>query len=237
MSSRGILTVANHTLEQRSVRTIVILIVLACSALWGRQLPTTAHPKVDGWEDLFEQDLSNAKYSAGEWMMADGVLSASGHGTIWTTASYGNFVLDLEFKVASGANSGVFLRPANVNKPVTGVEVQIHETTDGTKYGMVGAIYDARAPSKNVAKPAGQWNRYTIACVDSKVYVVFNGEPVIDIDLDDWTEAHQHPDGTRNKFAIPLKDYPRVGPVGFQGIHGRGGQPVWFRNLKIKGLD
>ena len=224
-------------MEQRSVRAIIFLVVLGCSTLWAQQLPTNAHPKIDGWEDLFEPDLSNAKLSPGGWVMEDGVLSAKGHGMIWTRASYGNFVLDLEFKVAKGANSGVFLRPGDIGKPVTGIEVQIHETTDGKKYGMVGAIYDAIAPSKNVSKPAGQWNRYTIACVDSRVYVVFNGEQIIDIDLDDWTEPHQNPDGTPNKFSTPLKDYPRVGPVGLQGIHGKGGQPVWFRALKIRALD
>ena len=64
-----------------------------------------------------------------------------------------------------------------------------------------------------------------------------HGEQIIDIDLDDWTEPHQNPDGTQNKFSTALKDYPRVGPVGLQGIHGKGGQPVWFRNLKIRVLD
>lgn len=224
-------------MANRISKVIVILLVSGCGAVWGQELPTTTHPKVDGWEDLFEPDLSNAKLSPGGWVMEDGVLSARGHGMIWTRASYGNFVLDLEFKVARGANSGVFLRPGDVGRPVTGIEVQIHETTDGREFGMVGAIYGAKAPSKSVAKPAGEWNRYTIACVDSRIYVVFNGEQVIDIDLDDWTEAHQNPDGTRNKFETALKDYPRVGPVGLQGIHGKGGQLVWFRNLKIRVLD
>ena len=119
---------------------------------------------------------------------------------------------------------------------LSAIEVQVHETKDGGKYGMVGALYDLKPPSKNVAKPAGEWNRYTITCNDSRIYLVFNGEQVINVDLDDWTEAHKNPDGTRNKFSTALKDYARSGPIGFQGIHGREGQPVWFRNIKIKSL-
>jgi hypothetical protein len=224
-------------LANRFLKITALLAGFACQAVGGQGLPTTAHPNVDGWKDLFEPDLSNAILSPGEWVMEDGVLSARGHGMIWSRESYGDFVLDLEFKVASGANSGVFLRAGDIRSPITGIEVQIHETTDGQEFGMVGAIYGAKAPSQNVARPAGEWNRYTIACLDSQIYVVFNGKQVIDIDLDDWTEAHHNPDGTWNKFDIPLKDYPRVGPVGLQGIHGKAGQPVWFRNLKIRVLD
>ena len=60
---------------------------------------------------------------------------------------------------------------------------------------------------------------------------------MIDADLNDWTEAHKNPDGTKNKFSTPLKDYARSGPIGFQGIHGREEAPVWYRNMKIKVLD
>ena len=52
-----------------------------------------------------------------------------------------------------------------------------------------------------------------------------------------WTEPHKSPGGTPNKFDKALKDYARKGPIGLQGIHGEAGQPVWFRNLKIKELE
>src|SRR5688500_3504378 len=102
---------------------------------------------------------------------------------------------------------------------------------------MVGALYDAKPPSKNMAKPAGEWNRFTITCQDNRIYLVFNGEQVLDVNLDEWTEPNKNPDGTRNKFSKALKDYPRSGPIGFQGIHGRDGASVWFRNVKIKELN
>jgi len=213
------------------------LLSMGIVAVVGQRLPTTSHPDVSGWKDLFQPDLSNAVFEPGGWVMEDGVLRAENHGTIWTRASYANFVLDLEFKVAKNANSGVFLRAGDISNVLSALEIQIHETTDGGKYGMVGALYDAKAPSKDVAKPAGEWNRFTITCVDSRIYVVFNGVQIHDLDLDNWQHPHKNPDGTDNKFATALKDFSRNGPIGLQGIHGREGQPVWFRNIKIKVLD
>lgn len=199
--------------------------------------PDSGHPDISNWRDLFESDLSNAIFEPGGWVIEEGSLTAKDHGTIWTKESYGNFVLDLEFKVAKDANSGVFLRAGDISDVLSALEIQIHETSDSGKYGMVGALYDAKAPSKQMEKPAGEWNRYTITCDGSKLKLVFNGEMVHDLDLNDWNEARKNPDGTENKFAKALKDFPRSGPIGFQGIHGKEGQPVWFRNIKIKPLD
>lgn len=202
----------------------------------AEELPLTFHPDTQGWDSLFRSDLSNAILEPGGWIIEDGVLRALDHGTIWTKESYGDFILDLEFKVGKDANSGVFLRTGDIHDVLTAIEVQIHETNDGSPRGMVGAIYDVLAPSQDVSRPAGEWNRYTITCKGSLINVVFNGTQVINMDLNDWTEPHKNPDGSRNKFSKALKDYARSGPIGFQGIHGRAGQPVYFRNIKIKSL-
>jgi len=199
--------------------------------------PTSAHPDIRDWQDLFKSDLSNAILEPDGWVMENGILRALDHGTIWTKESYADFVLDLEFKVAKDANSGVFLRCGDISNILSALEIQIHETSDSGKYGMVAALYDAKAPSKEMAKPAGEWNRYTIRCEGSQIQLTFNGEKVHDLDLEDWDEPHKNPDGTENKFATALKDFSRIGPIGFQGIHGEEGQPVWFRNVKIKILE
>ncbi|MHC4157679.1 MAG: family 16 glycoside hydrolase [Planctomycetota bacterium] len=189
--------------------------------------------KPTGWRDLFENDLSNCIYKPGSWIMKDGVLARKGKGNIWTKETFGDFILDLEFKVDKGSNSGVFIRTGNIADFVqTGIEVQIHDTTDGTARGSCGAIYDCLAPCKSMARKAGEWNHYTITCKANKIHVVFNGERIIDMDLNLWTEAHKNPDGTKNKFRTACKDMPRVGHIGLQD-HG---DPVWFRNIKIKPL-
>lgn len=190
----------------------------------------------EGWKDLFRADLSNA-IGGEHWHMADGVLVAEHHNTIWTKESYGDFVLDLDFKVAKESNSGVFLRAGDIKKVLSALEIQVHESTDGGRIGMVAALYDCSAPSKSMAKPVGEWNHYTITCQGSKLKVVFNGETVQDLDLDDWSEKGKNPDGTANKFPKALKDYARKGPIGLQGLHGKAQAPVWYRNLRIKKLD
>jgi len=62
---------------------------------------------------------------------------------------------------------------------------------------------------------------------------MLNGEQVIDVDLNEWTEAHKNPDGSKNKYDTAYKDMPRVGHIGFQD-HGHS---VSYRNIKIKHLN
>jgi hypothetical protein len=217
---------------------LVILTGLALSAfVWCQEYAGIRHPDTAGWKSLFEPDLSNGVFKPGGWVIQDGLLVAKTGETLWTKESYGNFILDLEFKVAKDANSGIFLRTGDIRNVLSALEIQIHESTDGALYGMVGALYNAKPPVKDMAKLAGQWNRYTITCQDSRLVLIFNGEQVMDIDLNDWKEANKNPDGTQNKFSIALKDYARVGPIGLQGLHGKEAAPVWFRNLKIKVLQ
>ena len=188
-------------------------------------------------KDVFQPDLSNAVMPPDGWAFdADGVLTPApgGHGDIWTKERYGNFILELDFKVPEGGNSGVFLRTGSIENWInTAIEVQIHATTDCTKYGQCGAIYDCLGPSKDANKGPDQWNHYVITCLDNKIYVNLNGQDIIDMDLDRWTEAGKNPDGTPNKFTTAYKDMPREGHLGLQ-YHGN---PVWFRNIRIKDLS
>jgi hypothetical protein len=194
------------------------------------------HPDTAGWKDLFAADLSNT-VAPGGWGFTNGELVAKDHDTLWTKASYGDFILDLEFKVIAESNSGVFLRSGDIKNVLSALEVQVHDSADGSKYGMVAAIYDAMPPTKSMAKPIGEWNHFTITCKDSKVSILFNGELVIDADLNNWPAAGKNPDGTPNKFKKALKDYARSGPIGLQGLHGKAQAPVWYRNVKIKVIE
>ncbi|WP_395741576.1 DUF1080 domain-containing protein [Prosthecobacter sp.] len=206
------------------------------------------HPDTTGWKDLFAPDLSNT-VAPGKWEYKDGILVARDHDTLWTKDSYGDFILDLEFKVEKESNSGVFLRSGNIKDTLAALEIQVHESADASKYGMVAAIYDAMPPSKSMAKhdamppsksmakPVGEWNHFTITCKGPMISVVFNGEEVINANLDNWPNVGQNPDGTPNKFKKALKDFARSGPIGLQGLHGKAQAPVYYRNLKIKVLE
>ena len=202
--------------------------------------------KPAGWQDLLAPDLSNTTFKPGSWTMEDGVLSRVGGGNIWTKERYGDFILDLEFKLAENTNSGVFIRTGDIDRYVeTSIEVQIHETSDGSNHGACGAIFDCLSPSIIMTRETGEWNHYTITGRKNKIYVVMNDEQIIDMDLDLWTEPGKNPDliveswgrrdtvCTTNKFETAIKDMPRVGYIGLQD-HG---QPVWYRNIKIKALE
>jgi sugar phosphate isomerase/epimerase len=193
-----------------------------------------------GWQDLLARDLVNCTFKPGSWAVEDAVLTRKGtkdsRGDIWTKETYGDFILDLEFKVAEKTNSGIFFRTANVRDPVqTGIEVQVYDSNGSPEINKhdCGAVYDCLAPAKNMVKRPGEWNRCTITCKANKIYVLLNGRQIIDMDLDLWTEPNKNPDGTKNKYNMAFKYRPRVGHIGFQD-HGH---PVWYRNLKIKRLE
>ncbi len=188
--------------------------------------------KPGGWKPLFVNDLSNADLKAESWMHKDGVLELLGGGDIWTKDKYGDFILDFDFMVQERTNSGVFLRAGDHNW-LPWAEVQIEDS-----YGkeisrhICGAIFDIQAPAVNAVRPAGQWNRMTISAQGAAIIVLLNGHKIVDINLDNWTQVGQNPDGSANKFEVAYKDLPREGVLGFQDH--RDGTKVFYRNVKIK---
>ena len=218
-----------------------------------RELPPgSAPPKVsrgtdaDGFTTLFNgKDLTGwITGPDNSWVVRDGELTVNrkmdgrehNFDYLWTRDTYSDFILDLEFKVVDGTNSGIFFRTSDLKDPVyTGIEVQVtnsHGREKLSNKGTTGAIYDCQAPSKNAVRPAAEWNRCRLTCRGSRVEVVLNGELVIDMDLDRWTTPRKNPDGTSNKFPRAIRDFARVGHIGLQD-HGR---PVWYRNIRIKRL-
>jgi hypothetical protein len=200
----------------------------------------------DGFKPLFNgKDFEGWIAPAGHaWAVEDGVIALKGktdgqeHNGVylWTKERYGDFILELEFKIPEKANSGIFLRTSDLDDPVyTGLEVQVansHGKTETSRTGTAGAVYDLQAPSKNPIKAPGEWNQVRIECRGPKVAVTLNGEAIVDLDLEQWTETGKNPDGSKNKFKKPLKDFAREGHIGLQD-HGR---PVWYRNVRIKRL-
>ncbi len=206
-----------------------------------------AAPKDDRFTSIFNGQNLDGWITGPDnaWVVEDGVITLKREfdgrehnlDYLWTKEKYGNFVLELEFRVADRANSGVFLRTSDLKDPVyTGLEVQVSNSYGRdklTRGGTAGAIYDCVAPTKNAIKKPGEWNRYRITCRKNIVRVELNGQLVVDMDLDRWTDAKKNPDGSPNKFPRPLKDFARSGHIGLQD-HGR---PVWYRKLRIKRLD
>lgn len=141
---------------------------------------------------------------------------------LWLKGEYQDFEIDFEYKVEKKGNSGFYFHVGNVKEPVaTGIEVQIYDShgkaadaklTDHDSGGIIPSI----PPTKNTAKPAGEWNRFVITVKGDHAVVKLNGETVNEFEL------------THDK----LKTRPKTGAIGFQD-HGL---PLALRNIRIKKL-
>jgi len=181
-----------------------------------------------GWKTNTGKPLPEAN------VQADGLNPhKSGGYLVVHDAPHGDFVLEFDYKLSKGCNSGVFIRVGDLKDPVmTGIEVAIDDTK-GRGLHDPGAFYDLVAPRVNAQKPAGEWNHMSIAAKGPTIEVVLNGETVNRINLDEWTEQGQRPDGSKHKFSkVTVKDLPRSGYLGFQD-HGAN---CWYKNVKIKSL-
>ncbi len=244
---RGV-TARRRTAPGVVARGLIACAAVVCAAIAcpGATAGEPAESAGGGFVTLFDgKNLDAWRMSpSAAWKIEAGVLaldrtdgSLRNADYLWTKETFGDFVLELEFRVCEGyCNSGVFLRAADPADPVyTGIEVQIANSfgREGlSRGGTAGAIYDCAAPTSNAVKPPGEWNTCRITCRGSLITVELNGGKVLEMDLDRWTETGRNPDGTPNKFTRPLKDFAREGHIGLQD-HGR---PVWFRNIRVKRL-
>ena len=214
-------------MDGRMVAIALVGIVLAAGM---GQAADTAKTD-DGFVDMFDGKTLSGWVTTGNWVVEeDGTIALQPRpgeegwqrydAYLRTARKYKDFILDLEFKIGKGGNSGVFLRVGDPKSQVdTGFEVQILDTHGKRNPGNhdCGGVIGTAAPSKNMAKPAGEWNRYVITCKGNQLTVKLNGEQIIDLELD--------------KSAV--KDRPQEGHIGFQDEAKR----VWYRNVRIKELN
>jgi hypothetical protein len=169
------------------------------------------------------------------WSVVDGALTRAGKGgDIITIDQFGDFELTLEYNLAPGANSGVFFRVTE-DDPVIWHEAVEVQVIDNARTGLkpaqtAAANYDLHAPSRDVSKPAGQWNALRLLVRGAHVEHWLNGTKVIEYELgsDDWKQRVQ-----ASKFI----DFPRFGTArrGHIGLQDHGDR-VAYRNIRIREL-
>ncbi len=216
---------------------------------WLSKMGYGIHPNVNapGWTEVVNKkgELNGISFKEGAWShIGNGVLRANKDSAIWTDKDYSNFVLDLEYKLDPGANSGVVIYCSNVNNWIpNSVEIQLLDDyaekwkKDPAHY-MNGGLYGHLAslvPGGN-AKPAGMWNRMTVWGNGKKVKVAINNAITVDTDLSQWTSAKKNPNGTDipSWLSKPWAELPTHGRIGFQGKHGA--SSVFLRNIRIRSL-
>ena len=220
----------------------------------------TDNEKANDWKLFWDGKTTNGWRGAGlatfpdkGWTIEDGMLIPNkgenkGGGDIVTTKKYKNFVLEADFKITEGANSGIkYFIQSEPGKPNTvGFEFQVLDDakhpdaklgTDGNRtlaslYDLVKAdsrVFDPSQPVKRV-NGVGQWNRARIEVNGKKVTHYLNGVKVLEIVRGSDSFKEHIAQSKFNKAAgfgdvddgyILLQDH---------------GNEVAFRNLKIREL-
>ena len=226
----------------------------------------TPHEKAEGWELLWDGKSTKGwhgarldEFPSEGWKIEDGILtvmandgkeSANG-GDIVTQEKYSNFILEVDFKLTKGSNSGIkYFVDTDLNKgpgSSIGCEYQLldDENHPDAKLGVNGnrtlaSLYDLipanalfYAPNESTSKRvnADGWNRAKIVSQNGHVEHYLNGIKVV-----------QYERGTQMWRALvaysKYKDWPDFGelPEGNILLQDHGCE-VSFKNIKIKVLD
>ena len=210
---------------------------------------------LNGWRGYDRTDVPNA------WEVNDGAIHIKGSGAGEAGAKDGgdlvfahkfkNFELEWEWKVAKGANSGVFImiqevegQPSYISAP----EFQILDNAnhpdaklgkDGNR--MSASLYDMIPAKPQNSKPFGEWNKSKIMCYKGTVVHYQNDEPVVEYHLwtQQWKEMLDKNKFSKDKWPLAYELLLNCGgpnKEGFIGLQDHG-DDVWYRNIKIKILD
>ncbi len=174
--------------------------------------------------------LTELKDGKPHWRAEGEVLFNDGLGGYATTErDYGDFELRLDFKLAKGADSGVYLRGVP--------QVQIWDTaipdTKNTGYAKgSGGLWNntagtpGRDPLVKADNPIGQWNALRVVMVGSRVSVWLNEKLVVDhVVLENFHDKNSKTLKSDQRRPIPAK-----GPIQLQ-THG--GATYW-RNIFLR---
>jgi hypothetical protein len=197
-----------------------------------------------GWIALFNgRDMTGWRTYKNKpcscWDVEDGALHCKGGpdgADLITTGTYGDFDLEIDWKLAPQANSGILYHVTeDYDYPFqSGPEYQLiddeHYPEKLEDYQHTGANYAMNVPTSIPTKPIGEWNHTRILVRRGHVEHWLNGVKVVEYQL--WTD-----DWKKRKAGGKWKDAPGYGMArtGYISLQDHGDQ-VWFKNIKIKPL-
>jgi len=233
---------------KRTGLALASLLALA-GTLRAQDNQLSAEEKSNGWILLFDgTDLKgwhsyNKKEAMAPWVIDNGaikkeVAKEGAHGgDLLSADEYENFDLKLQWKISPAGNSGVLFlikELPSVEAYSTGPEMQVLDN-DGHPDGKIhkhraGDLYDLIASSSEPVRPVGEWNDAEIKLDHGKLDLYLNGVNVVSTAM--W-DANWDSLVKGSKFAkMPHFAKSKSGHVDLQD-HGN---PVWYRNIKIKKL-
>ena len=183
-----------------------------------------------------ERDALVAKWTASltalkdgkpHWSVDAGELLNDGLGGYATTVrDYGDFELLVDWKITTGTDSGLYLRG------VPQVQIWDPAMPDPKGHGAAkgsGGLWNnaktspGRDPLVRADRPVGEWNRFRVIMVGSRVSIWLNEQPVVDhVILENFYD--------KNLPYAQRRPIPARGPIQLQ-THG--GETRW-RNLFIR---
>jgi len=201
----------------------------------GAQSPAAAHSWVDlstaaAWRGYRLDTLPSA------WRFdEEGVLTCSGPGgDIITKRQFGDFELELEWRISAGGNSGVFFRATEGTRAIyeNAAEMQVLDNArhpDGRLASTsAGANFALCGPERDVSRPAGEWNVARLVVRGARVEHWLNGVKVVEYEL--WSPEWKARVAASKFTAWPAYGWNDRGHIGLQD-HG---DTVSFRRMRIR---
>jgi Domain of Unknown Function (DUF1080) len=197
-----------------------------------------------GWRTLFDGkllDTFRGWRSDGMpqgWYVVDGTLAKDGHvDDLVTREQFGNFELELEWKIGRAGNSGIFYRGTREYDEIywSGPEYQLLDDAnahDGhNRLTAAGSAYGLYGPPAGVVKPFGEWNKTRIVIQGGHVEHWLNGRRIVEYDLGS-------PDWKAKVAASKFSEYPNYGLAksGLIGIQGDHPGSLALRHIRIRVL-
>ena len=203
-----------------------------------------------GWKVLFNGRSTDAwrgygrdSFPSGGWAIEGGTLKtvpgapAAERADLITKDKYQNFILELEWRVSPGGNSGVMYLVAEGPEYAwyTGPEMQVLDDSrhpDGKNpKTSAGALYALIAPTNKVLRPVGEFNRARLVVRNNRVQHWLNGRKVVEYVLGS--------DELKRLIAeSKFKEMPRfMQEKGGHIVLQHHGEEVWFRNIRIRPLS
>jgi Domain of Unknown Function (DUF1080) len=196
------------------------------------------------WRTLFDGALLdtfrgwNSQSMPEGWHVVDGTLAKEGAvDDLVTREQFGNFELELEWKIGKAGNSGVFYRGTREYDHIywSAPEYQLLDDAnapDGrSRLTAAASAYGLYGPPAGVVKAAGEWNQTRIVVKGDHVEHWLNGQKVVEYDL-------RSPDWKTKVAASKFSKFPNYGlaKAGFIGIQGDHLGSLALRRIRIREL-